>query len=334
VLLAIVALAGSALEAACGPSREGHAPPTSGHLPGLDDTAAAAGQRPDSLRVHAGPGLEGVARRLARDSAVLAPMPGIGPPLAGLPEPPTLWVVRDLGAVPGAPTAEPDWVAGIALAPRELLAVRVDPESVGRLDLLRRTTRHELAHLALDRATGGRAPRWLQEGYAQLVAGDWDWSQSWRLRLALLRSGTDALAELDPRLRGRDGEDQARLAYMLSYTAVHRLAAMGADPGLRALFDRLARGDSMDVALRAVYGVTEEQFVRAWERVVRDRYGWLFLLSRVSLFWIGIALLMLLVGWRRRRYDRARMEALRREEATSEAAVPDGREGQVTGGDP
>jgi hypothetical protein len=275
------------------------------------------GQGADSVVVHAGPGLERVAAALARDSAVLAPMPGIGPPLAVLPASPTLWVVRDLGDVPGAPGVEPDWVAGLALPDRHILAVRAAGAGAGRLGSLRSTTRHELAHLALHAVTGGRAPRWLQEGYAQLAASDWDWGQAWRLRVAILRQGTDALSDLDASLRG--GEDRARLAYLLSYTAVHRLVEMGGPGALRALFDRLRAGDSMDAALRSVYGVTEAQFIRRWEAGVRDRYGWLFLLSRASLFWIAIAVLLLLVGWRRRRYDRQRMERLRRQEAASEA---------------
>lgn len=283
-------------------------------LPGL--AAPRPGPAGDTLAVRAASGLERVAAALAHDSSVLAPMPGIGPPLAVLGEPPTLWVVRDLGRVPGAPDVEPDWVAGIALPGRHILAVRA--AGAGRLAALRGTARHELAHLALARVTANRAPRWLQEGYAQLVAGDWDWGEAWRLRLALLRRGTDALSDLDVRLRGR--EDEARLAYLLSYTAVQRLLDMGGPGALASLFTRLRSGDSMDAALRSVYGVTEAQFVQRWEKGVRDRYGWLFVLSRASLFWIAIAILLLLVAWRRRRYDRRRMERLRREEAERQAA--------------
>lgn len=285
-----------------------------------EDAGRSPGATADTLAVHAAPGLERVAGALARDSSVLAPMPGIGPPLAVLGEPPTLWVVRDLGRVPGAPEVEPDWVAGIALPGRHILAVRA--AGAGRVGTLEGTARHELAHLALARVTGDRAPRWLQEGYAQLAAGDWDWGQAWRLRLALLRQGTEALSDLNARLRG--GEEEARLAYLLSYTAVHRLLDMGGPAALASLFARLRSGDSMDAALRSVYGVTEAQFVRRWEKGVRDRYGWLFLLSRASLFWIAITLLLLLVVWRRRRYDRQRMERLRREEAEREAGIDAG----------
>ncbi len=272
------------------------------------------------MAYRADPGLERIARLLAADSMVLAPMPGIGSPVASLPSPPTLWVVRDLAEVPGSPSGEPDWVAGIALPGREVLAVRATGRGGGQMETLRRTARHELAHLALGRATGEAAPRWLQEGYAQLAAGDWDWGEAWRLRLALLRNGTGALEDLDEHLRG--DEVQARLAYLLSYTAVHRLWEMGGDAGLRALFGRLRAGVDMDAALRTVYGLTEQQFVDRWEKGVRDRYGWLFFLSRASLFWLAVTLLLLLVGWRRRSYDRRRMERLREEESTAGEEPP------------
>lgn len=278
--------------------------------PGAATPAGLAGDPP--LRVHADPGLERLAGRLASDSSVTAPMPGIGPPLAALPRPPELWVVRDLSRVPGASEVEPDWVAGLAIPSRGVMAVKVAGEEQGRPGALRRTARHELAHLALDRATGGGAPRWFQEGYAQLAAGDWDWSRAWRLRLAFLHGGGRALADLDLALRGP--EDQARTAYLLSYTAVHRLLGMGGAAGLAALFGRLRDGATFDQALRRVYGLTEAQFVDGWRKSVRDRYGWLFFLSRASLFWVAVTVLLLVVGWRRRRYDRERMARLRREE--------------------
>jgi len=277
--------------------------------------AAGAGEPPrgaSAIRPHAAPGLERLARRLATDSAVTAPMPGIGPPLSVLPSPPDLWVVRDLSRVPGAAEIEPDWVAGLAIPSRNVMAVRVGGTSEGRPEALARTARHELAHLALGRATGGRAPRWLQEGYAQLAAGDWDWGQAWRLRLIFLRRGGEVLGDLDAAFRGR--EDEARMAYLLSYTAVHRLLGMSGPGGLRALFSRLRGGTSFDEALRRVYGITEGQFVEAWRKSVRNRYGWLFFLSRASLFWIAVTMLLLVVGWRRRRHDRRRWEELREEE--------------------
>jgi len=52
-----------------------------------------------------------------------------------------------------------------------------------------------------------------------------------------------------------------------------------------------------------------------------DRYGWLYLLSRAGLFWLGVTALVLFVALRRSRRDRRRLDALRAsEESAADAA--------------
>jgi hypothetical protein len=79
----------------------------------------------------------------------------------------------------------------------------------------------------------------------------------------------------------------------------------------------LGEGDSQDLAWRRVYGLTQEQFERRWRSTVMDRYGWLYLLTRAALFWLLITVLVLVVGVRRVRRDRRRLEAMREEERIS-----------------
>lgn len=280
---------------------------------------------PPLFRVHASPGLEGTAERLATDPLVQGELPGIGPPAAVLLRPVDLWVVGDLREVPGdrGSPADVPWVAGFADPGRNLVAVRAGEAGPGRLPALRRTFRHELAHLALHRATGGNAPRWLHEGYAQYAAGDWNWSQAWRLRFLLLRSGGDLLRRLSLGFNG--SREDARAAYLLSYTAVQALAERGGGAALRSFFDRLRAGATVDGAVRDVYGVTLGQFERSWKEQVTDRYGWLYLLSRASLFWVALTVALLVLGFRRWRYDRRRWQEMRERERRD--GVPDVRPG-------
>jgi hypothetical protein len=244
----------------------------------------------------ADPGLERMARTLADDPRTRAPMPAIGEIEVAL-RGSTIRLARDIAcADPSAPGA--DWVAGAAWPERGLVVVRAG-EAVGALAPVRRVLRHELAHLALHRATNGRSPRWLNEGYAQLASGEWGWEEGWAVRLAFLRGHT-SLSDLTLRFPGhRDG---AAVAYLLSYTAVEQLLESGGEAGLRALFDGLASGSSFDETLRTVYGLTADQFETA------------------ALFWIAITLLVLWVGSRRRRRDRAKLDRMRREEMESAAA--------------
>lgn len=223
----------------------------------------------------------------------------------------TVWFVRDLATLDSVGLGRPEpWVAGVADAERGRIALRVDgpQQHLGRL---RAVYRHEAAHVALAAATGGNAPRWLHEGYAQLASGTWDWQEGWRLQFLLLRGGHSMLSDLDRRFRSGL---EPRTAYILSFTAVDALYALGGEPGLAALFEQLRRGRSFDAALRRVFGLTAEQFERRWRDRVLDRYGWLYLLSRTAFVWLGLTLLIVVLGIARVRHDRRRLAEMREQE--------------------
>lgn len=262
----------------------------------------------------ADPGLERMARMLADDPRTRAGMPAIGE-IENMLRGSTVRLARDIAcADPSAPGS--DWVAGAAWPARAFVVVRAG-ESVGALAPVRRVLRHELAHLALHRVTNGSSPRWLNEGYAQLASGEWGWEEGWAIRLAFLRGHT-SLSDLSLRFPGhREG---AAAAYLLSYTAVEQLLESGGEPGLRAIFAGLAEGRSFDETLRRVYGLTADQFEARWKRTVSSRYGTLYVLSRAALFWVAITLLVLWVGSRRRRRDRAKLDRMREEEMEDAAA--------------
>lgn len=265
------------------------------------------------LEWRAEPGLEGIARSLAADRGARAPMPGIGPLEQALPGRPTVWLLGDLRclAAHGLADVRPDWVAGVASHRGNFVALRVDG-SRGDMGSLRNVFRHELAHLALAEATGGNVPRWLNEGYAQYVARSWDWQEAWRLRFAFFTGGGDRLQELTLDFPADAGG--AREAYLLSYTAVHELVGLSGPRGLGALFVRLREGATLDEAMRRVYGITLDQFEDRWRKRVSDRYGILYLLSRATAFWVAVTVLLLLLGWIRRRRDRRKLERMREEE--------------------
>lgn len=278
---------------------------------------AAPSSAGPEIVVRAAPGLEGIARRVGHDPGVWASLPAIDDAvLAGRPV--TVWFVRDLSSLDSLGLGRPEpWVAGVADPGRRMIALRVD--GAGRnLARLRGVYRHEAAHVALHAATGGAAPRWLHEGYAQLASGTWDWREGWRLQFLLMRGGEGLLTDLDRRFRsGLEPE----AAYILSYTAVETLHAMGGTPGLAALFADLRAGRSLDGALRDVYGVTAEQFERRWRERVLDRYGWLYLLSRTAFVWLGVTVLIIVLGIARVRHDRRRLAAMRERERREAAAL-------------
>lgn len=279
--------------------------------------AALAGQEL-TVRWLSDPGLERVAATLAEDEWIFSALPGIGELGAVLSDTVTIRLVTEFRPRDDETVAEPEpWVAGTAIPELNLISLR-GSTGQGGLTALRQVLRHELAHLALWAATRGNTPRWLQEGYAQLAAGAWGAGEAWRLQVAFMHGDASlhALALRFPRQ-----QQSAALAYLLSYTAVVELQGLSGDTGLRGTFERLAAGDDFDAALRSVYGLTETQFEEKWRREVAGRYGWLYVLSRASLFWVALTLAMLVFGWRRRRYNRMRWDALRRAEAVETDAA-------------
>lgn len=305
LLTAAATLAVAAI--AVDPAGAGTEPPASRGPP-----QARASSGPPPVRWRPGPGLEPLARSLARDSALFAPLPGIGDPATLFPDSLTIYLVRDLDSLsaPGSVVRE-EWVAGFADRRRLTIGVRAREAESG-IGSIRSVLRHELAHLALSRATAGRAPRWLHEGYAQLVSGSFDADEAWRLRFYFLRAGGGTLEQLTVGFPRREGS--ARTAYLLSYTAVQELYRRGGAAGLRRYFDRLRGGATPDGAMREVYGVTLAQFEEQWRESVSDRFGWLYLISRATFFWSVIAVAVLVIWWIRRRRDRERMEELRKKE--------------------
>jgi hypothetical protein len=271
---------------------------------------------PARVHVRGDPELRDLGITLIADPAVWKPLPGIGTlPEVGI-DTLEIWLTADLATdVPDGLSHPEPWVAGTADPGGGRIALRTGPGLSGPGGL-RAVLRHEIAHIGLGAATGGNYPRWLTEGYAQYASGEWSWEDAWHLQSAFLRRGATTLEEID--LRFRQHSTEARMGYLLSYTAVYELDVLGGEAGLAAVFRRLRGGASFEEALRRTYGITSEEFEVRWKRSLVDRYGWLYLLSRAGVFWLAVTGLVLFVALRRASRDRVRLEELRADEARLE----------------
>lgn len=211
----------------------------------------------------------------------------------------------------------PDWAAGVAI-PAQRLIILPNYRRAGAPGDPVVTLRHEVAHLALNGHLDGLVPRWFDEGYATWVSGGWDEASGWQIRLALLRGDAPPLDSLV--LAWPRSESGARLAYLLSASAVRYLATSRGEPAFQAFIEEWRDGGTLDSAMRSVYQMTLSQFEQEWRAMVRRRYGWLLAFSQLAVFWFAIAVLVLVLGTARRRHNRERMEALRREEYMLPAA--------------
>ncbi len=203
----------------------------------------------------------------------------------------------------------PDWGAGVALPAEATIVMPAYVSARGRGWSDSQVLRHEWAHIGLHQYLDGlRVPRWFSEGYAQWASGGWDWSEGWKLRVALARDRNplDSLALSWPRDQAR-----AQTAYLLSATTIEYLVVQSSPRALEVLLARWKETSNFERAFRSTYGVTTAQFEEDWRRYVKDRYGWIFVLSHSAVFWMFLSLAMVAMVGVRRRARRERLARLR-----------------------
>jgi hypothetical protein len=269
--------------------------------------------------IHA-PRHRALAREILSVAAAPMPLPGFTP--ASAPESTTVILAENRAAWARATGgAAPEWAGGIAIPDLRLIVLPAFPYPGSGERETRVTLRHELAHLHLAARVPGPIPRWFHEGYAEVAAGGWDAEAAWQLRLALLLGRAPPLDSLT--LGWPAGGDRARLAYLLSATAVDHLQRRGGERGFALLMDNWRREGSWERGLRATYGLTTGQLEDEWARSVRSRYGWVLVMGNAAVIWV-IAGVVVVIAWiPRRRRRRARLEALRAEERMLPPPRPD-----------
>ena len=188
----------------------------------------------------------------------------------------------------------------------------------------RQTLRHELAHIALFDHLGARSPRWFDEGYASLAAGEERNDGFLAVNAALLFRRMPGLSALDSLLTS-SRPTVSRAGYTLSLRAVTDLARIDPVHGLEPLFAAWRVRGSFDLALRRAFALTSEDFERQWQS--RTRWTFAFLaIAGDSAALLAVAMLALapalLPGYlSRRRLQRARLEEMRLREETLERAT-------------
>ena len=289
--------------------------------------------REGPLRFRYWAGGERLARHLAALTRGFTRLPGLPPDVldGGAP------VEIDLAPDPArwdslTGGATPTWGVGIAVPEQGRIVLpaygRAPPLELGEI------LRHEIAHVALHRfLPGALVPRWLDEGYATWASGGLDAGSVWMLRLAFLLHRAPPLDSLE--LEWPAGEAQARLAYLLSASAVALLAERVGEPGLAHLLAAWRERGSLDLALRSTFGITLGQFEVEWRQEVRRRYGWAVLVSDTLVFWLLVSPLLVVLVIVRKRRDRERLARLRASEPPDQPAwwvePPQGSPADVTG---
>ena len=221
---------------------------------------------------------------------------------AGLPMPPRV----DVTLVPGEdPLARetPNWIVGRAFGTRDII---IFPDRIGSYptDSLDSTFIHEIAHLALTVAAGGRElPRWFHEGVAVFVERGWGPGSEWRLLVATAREPT--IADVN-RLFRSDAQLASQQAYLLAAVLVEDVARRHGPGWPGAVARRVAAGIPFERAFVLETGTTPDAAAaRAWESY-RRWTTWLAMAGDPSAVWLVILALACLAFVMRRRANHRR----------------------------
>lgn len=195
----------------------------------------------------------------------------------------------------------PDWGAGLALLEEARIVIK-SPKYMAVGKSFQELIGHELTHIMLHRAAGGRwLPTWIHEGVSMYLSGEWRIGQDILVARVVWTGRLLHLHRLEDLSTFKSA--QAQLAYAESYLAASRLLRR-ADPLL--LGDLLAMyretGDFYS-SWKAVIGVDYATWIANWHSSVSRQYHFFFFLFDSELFWIALAMGFILLFIIKRRQN-------------------------------
>lgn len=211
----------------------------------------------------------------------------------------------------------PPWVSGYAYGNEGvivLLPARTPSYPDSSLEEL---LRHEVAHVLVARAAGGRPlPRWFHEGVALIAGTSWGLDDRSRLTVTMIGGDAVSLAEVEEQFKG--GRGSTSEAYAIAGAFVNELLRREGDDAAARVLAGVSRGLSFEEAFRDVTGATLAQAERSFWRRQSFWYRWVPLLTSSVTLWLLITLLAIWAMGKRR----ARDAALRRRWEEEELRVP------------
>jgi len=178
-----------------------------------------------------------------------------------------LYIYADTADMKDSILYEPGWTGGLAYSDHNIVLIGIAPDQI---DWGKRTQAHELTHVLVGQLTFSclsDIPTWLQEGLAVYGEGGPEAASQKQLEEAI--KADDLLSVRS--LSGNFSEDpgKADLSYSQSYSLVNFLIEKYGQDQMTALLKSLRDGNTVDDALKSVYGFDVEGFDDAWRAFVK-----------------------------------------------------------------
>lgn len=193
----------------------------------------------------------------------------------------------------------PDWGAGIA-SPEQAAIIIKSPKYIRTGKSFSELLGHELTHIMLFRAAGGQwLPRWIHEGLAMHVSGEWTLGQdilvaraAWTNNLLQLRR-LESLSEFNGA--------KANLAYTESYLAVSSLLKRTDKYIFADLLDFYRRDGNFLRSFRRIVGTDYDSWINKWHERTSMQYHFLLFIFDSKIFWLMVPVLFILLYLYKRR---------------------------------
>ena len=198
----------------------------------------------------------------------------------------------------------PPTTAGFAVGEENLVVLFPSRSPTYPQDTLEDVLHHEVAHVLITRAAGGRpVPRWFHEGLAMAAERTWGFEDQARLFQELTLAAPTALNRVNV-LFGQ-GEGARIRAYTLAGEFVGDSFRQHGSSAPGDVLARMAAGASFEDAFtRAVGHTVADEESAFWNRH-RFWTAWSSFLTTTTALWMGVTLLALAAFFRRRQKNAA-----------------------------
>jgi hypothetical protein len=195
-------------------------------------------------------------------------------------------------------------------------------------DSLQETYLHELAHIALFRATGGApVPRWFNEGSAVLAGRAWSLADASRFAWDALAFDRAGPQQVDALFQGDAGN--AATAYAVSAAFIRDFTAQYGPASVARVSTLMRTGEPFDRAFFLVTGYTVDAgWQHFWERQTWSRRA-IPLLTSGTLLWLLVLGVAMAAFFRKKRTGRLTTELWEAEEELEDLSA-DGRDDDET----
>ncbi|MES1244360.1 MAG: hypothetical protein ABUT39_22340 [Acidobacteriota bacterium] len=218
----------------------------------------------------------------------------------------------------------PPWVSGYAYGAEGvivLLPARTPSYPDSSLEEL---LRHEVAHVLVARAAGGRPlPRWFHEGVAMIAGTSWGLDDRSRMTVTMIGGGEVPLSEVETQFSG--GQGSTVNAYAIAGAFVNELLSREGDDAVARILAGVGRGLPFEEAFREATGATLAEAERSFWRRQSFWYRWVPILTSSVTLYMLVTLLAIWAMGKRRARDAALRRRWEEEEAlrvSSEAVEP------------